>query len=116
MKKVNPVRNTSSARPGRIKISNGINWRNEKTEALCRALLSLKTETEVAHFLRDLLTEPELLGFGNRLRAAEMLGDGVPYSQIETETGLSSTTVARVAKWLKGSEGGYRTVLKRQGE
>lgn len=90
------------------------NWRNKRTEALCQALLSLRTKQEAENFLRDLLTEPELLDLGNRFRAAEMLADGVPYKLIEEETGLSSATVARVARWLKRGEGGYRTVLGRQ--
>ena len=42
-----------------------------------------------------------------------MLEDKVPYSKIEAETGLSSTTIARVARWLKRGGGGYRLILKR---
>lgn len=42
-----------------------------------------------------------------------MLTEKVSYSVIEKETGLSSTTVARVAKWLNGKEGGYRTIISK---
>ena len=78
---------------------------------MVQALLALKTPDAARRFLRDLMTEKEIEEFGKRLAAAEMLTAQIPYSIIEKETGLSSTTVARVAKWLRGSEGGYRTVI-----
>lgn len=84
-----------------------------KTKNLIEALLALKSEDEAKRFLRDLLTEAELAEFGNRFRAAQMLTSKLPYSAIEKETGLSSTTVARVSKWLQGSLGGYRLVIDR---
>jgi uncharacterized protein YerC len=59
------------------------------------------------------MTESEIEEFAKRLTAAIMLSDNVPYSAIEKATGLSSTTVARVSKWLGGTEGGYRTVIAR---
>ena len=51
--------------------------------------------------------------FGKRWKAAKMLNKNIPYSKIEKETGLSSTTVARVAKWLKKGMGGYRLMLRK---
>ena len=44
--------------------------------------------------------------------AAEMLSRDVQYNAIIESTGLSSTTIARISKWLKGSLGGYRLVIK----
>lgn len=88
-------------------------WDNEKTKDLAKALLALKSTKETKAFLRDLLTEKELLEFGNRWKAARMLDDKIPYTQIVKETGLSSTTVARISKWLKGGMGGYRSMLKK---
>lgn len=75
--------------------------------------MTLKTNDEARRFLRDLMTEKEIKEFAKRFKAAEMLAGKVPYSVIEKETGLSSTTVARVAKWLKGKEGGYRIIINR---
>lgn len=63
------------------------------------------------NFLRDLMTEKEIKEFAKRFKAAEMLTNKISYSIIEKETGLSSTTVARVAKWLKGKNGGYRSII-----
>lgn len=80
---------------------------------MVRALLALRTQDEMRRFLRDLLTEAEIAEFSKRFMAAEMLTKKEPYSAIERATGLSSTTVARVSKWLKGREGGYRKVIGR---
>lgn len=63
--------------------------------------------------MRDLMTKKEIKEFAKRLKAAEMLTKKAPYLIIERETGLSSTTVARVAKWLKGKGGGYKIILKK---
>ena len=78
-----------------------------------QAILALKTRNEAERFLRDLMTQKEIEEFSKRLTAADMLMRQIPYSVIEKETGLSSTTVARVAKWVKGKEGGYKTIINR---
>lgn len=91
-------------------------WDNQKTDNLMEAVLSLKKPDEMKKFLRDLLTEQELVEFGNRWQAANMLNEKVPYSKIEKETGLSSTTIARISKWLQKGLGGYKLVLKRLGK
>lgn len=80
---------------------------------MLEAVLKLRTLDEAKRFFRDLLTEQEIIEFGKRWQAAQMLSQKIPYSQIEKATGLSSTTVARVAKWLKGKMGGYRLMLQR---
>ena len=35
------------------------------------------------------------------------------FERIEKETGMSSTTIARVNKWLTNGKGGYKLMLKR---
>ena len=86
---------------------------NKKIEELMTAVLALKTRNEARRFFRDLLTESELIEFGNRWKAARMLAKNIPYTEIEKETGLSSTTVARVSKWLNNGKNGYKLILKR---
>ncbi|MEK7571299.1 MAG: YerC/YecD family TrpR-related protein [Patescibacteria group bacterium] len=81
---------------------------------LYKAILSLETEDECKKFLRDLLTEAEIKEFANRWRVAQMLDQKIPYQTIEKETGMSSTTIARINKWLTEGKGGYRLVLKKQ--
>ena len=90
-----------------------MNWNNMENKQLVTAFLSLKNEDETRRFLRDLLTENEVEEFAKRFQVAEMLSAKIPYSIIEKITGLSSTTIARVAKWLNGKEGGYKTVIDR---
>ena len=83
----------------------------KKNEDLIRAILSLKNTDEANRFFRDLLTEAEIVEFGNRFCAARMLSEKQPYSAIEKETGLSSATVARVSKWLNSGKNGYKDVI-----
>jgi len=86
---------------------------DKKINELIDAILLVKNRNEARKFLRDLLTESELVEFGNRWKAARMLEKKVLYTEIIKETGLSSTTVARVSDWLNGGMGGYKLILKR---
>lgn len=90
-----------------------MNWTTRENQQLIQAILSLKTEDETKRFLRDLMTEGEIDEFSRRLQVAAMLSQKVSYTQIESKTGMSSTTIARIAKWLNGKEGGYKTILER---
>lgn len=90
-----------------------MNWNSKAGKMLVQATLSLDTESDVKIFFRDLMTEGELSSFVKRLQAAQMLSEKVSYTQIEKETGLSSATVARVAKWLNSGKGGYTRILNK---
>ncbi|OHA17438.1 MAG: hypothetical protein A3G52_02210 [Candidatus Taylorbacteria bacterium RIFCSPLOWO2_12_FULL_43_20] len=91
-------------------------WINPDTDALFEAVLNLKNSDEIRRFFRDLLTESELVELGQRWKVAKMLAKRIRYSKIEQETGMSSTTIARVHKWLKKGMGGYKLVLERMKE
>ena len=86
--------------------------RNAKERLLAKSFLKLKTEQEVANFLRDLLTIKEIEEFANRLEIARLLKKGWSYKKIAKETKTSTTTVTRVAHWLFRGAGGYEKVLK----
>jgi len=86
---------------------------NKKINELINAVLLLKNFDEAKSFLRDLLTGPELVEFGKRWEAARMLSENKPYTEIIKQTGLSSTTVARVSKWLNKGMGGYKKIINR---
>lgn len=88
-----------------------IDWNKKENEQLLSAFLILKNKDETERFLRDLMTKGEIEEFARRLEAARLLSRDVQYLAIIERTGLSSTTVARIAKWLKGPLGGYRLVL-----
>jgi TrpR-related protein YerC/YecD len=79
--------------------------------ALCDALLSCKSEQEIADFLRDIGTLSELQAWGERLEVAKHLAKGLSYRDIATVTGASTTTVTRVAKFIENGPGGYRRYL-----
>ncbi len=90
-----------------------VDWNNSKNKQLIASILQLKNRDEAERFLRDLMTEFEIAEFANRLEAASLLSKDAQYATIINRTGLSSATIARIAKWLKGSLGGYRLVLSR---
>ena len=80
---------------------------------LYKAVLLLKNEDECRRFFRDLLTEAEIKEFTNRWKVAQMLDNKFPYEKIVRETGMSSTTIARINKWLTKGNDGYKLMLKR---
>lgn len=94
-------------------IGSEIDWNTKANKQLIEAILALKNTDEAKCFLRDLMTEKEIKEFANRLEAASLLTKEVQYNAISEATGLSSATIARIAKWLYGSLGGYRLVLSR---
>jgi TrpR-related protein YerC/YecD len=95
-------------RNNRVKI-----WLNNDTGDLFKTILKLRNATECLNFFRDLLTEKEIITFAMRWKAAKMLYSGFTYEEIEKETGMSSTTIARINRWLEYGEGGYKLMLKR---
>lgn len=86
--------------------------KNDKEKFLAKAFLKLKTEQEMANFLRDLLTIKEIEEFANRLEMARLLKKGTSYKAIAKKLGVSTTTVTRTAHWLFRGCGGYEKVLR----
>ena len=64
------------------------------------------------NFLRDVMTEKEIIEISARFEAAKMLSEGRKYTEIVTLTKLSSRTVARISEWLQNGCDGYRAALK----
>ena len=85
--------------------------KNDREKFLTKAFLKLKTEEDVANFLRDLLTIKELEEFANRLEMARLLKNGMSYKAIAKKLNVSTTTVTRVAHWLFRGCSGYEIVL-----
>lgn len=94
-------------------MKNNVDWNKKENNQLLEAILSIKSKSEAKSFLRDLMTKPEIEEFGKRLEAARLLSSNTKYTKIIELTGLSSTTVARISKWLNGSLGGYKLILSR---
>jgi TrpR-related protein YerC/YecD len=88
-------------------------WLTDEIEDLCRAISSLRSVEETELFLRDLCTISELEAMAHRWRVAQLLDEGLPYQEIGRRAHASTTTVTRVAHWLRHGEGGYRLALGR---
>lgn len=86
---------------------------SEKLHDVSNAFLKLRNKEEVSAFLQDILTNSEQEIFSLRWRVAKMLDEGIPYTQIERETGASSATIAKVSEYLKYGYNGYRFALDR---
>lgn len=78
-----------------------------------QAVATLKNSTEVAEFIKDLLSEEEVWMLARRLKIAELLQEGFTYEQIRNSVKVSDTTIAKVHLWLKTYGNGYRTVISR---
>jgi TrpR-related protein YerC/YecD len=82
---------------------------------LCAALASLRTPAEVRDFLRDLCTPAELQALADRWAVVAWLKRGLSYREIRERTGVSVTTIARVARFLGRGYGGYDIAAQRVG-
>ena len=79
---------------------------------LADALLGLDQPDDVRAFLRDLCTPAELQALVDRWQVVLMLNEGHAYRRIHELTGVSVTTIGRVARFLADGHGGYRKALQ----
>lgn len=87
--------------------------RKRNEDALFRAVRSLRTVGEYRNFFRDLCTPAELQALVDRWQVVSLLEQGLPYRQIHELTGVSVTTIGRVARFLTDGFGGYRVAFER---
>jgi len=80
---------------------------------LCTALAALRTPEECRAFLRDLCTPTEIQAMADRWAVVPYLKREVPYREIHRLTGVSVTTIGRVARFLTAGHGGYVTASER---
>ena len=81
---------------------------------LCKALLALEDVAEMRAFLRDLCTPAELEAMCDRWKVVPLLRAGEPYRGIHERTGVSVTTIGRVARTLEQGAGGYDAAIEAQ--
>lgn len=81
--------------------------------SLYNAVLTLRTADECREFFRDLCTPAELQAMADRWAVVEMLQKDLPYREIHRLTGVSVTTVGRVARYLSAGNGGYSMAVDR---
>jgi len=88
-------------------------YKTPKLKKLTKTLLSIKNDKDMLHFLRDLCTIEELEELSSRWEVAGLINKGVSYRDIAKKTGVSTTTITRIAHWLNHGEGGYRAALEK---
>ena len=83
------------------------------TAELCAALLTPRDAGEMTKLLTDLCTPQEIRTLAERWHVARLLdGTGLSYREIQEGTGVSTTTVVRVARFLRQEpHQGYRRAL-----
>jgi TrpR-related protein YerC/YecD len=83
------------------------------TEELCDALLTPRSREEMNRLLTDLCTPAEIRTLAERWLVARLLdGSGLSYREIHEATGVSTTTIVRVARFLRQEpHQGYRKAI-----
>ena len=89
--------------------------RTTLVQDLAVAIAAIDDPGEARAFLGDLCTPSELHALAERWYVARLLDQGnMTYREIHDTTGVSTTTVVRVARYLRQeANGGYRRVLDR---
>ncbi len=83
------------------------------TDELCDALLTPDSREEMRRLLRDLCTPAELRALAERWHVARLLdGTDLSYREIHDGTGVSTTTIVRVGRFLRQEPNlGYRRAI-----
>jgi TrpR-related protein YerC/YecD len=82
---------------------------------LCEAVAQLRTAEECRAFFRDLCTPAEIQAMADRWAVVESLRRGRSYREVNRLTGVSLTTIGRVARFLANGNGGYALAASRLG-
>ncbi len=85
----------------------------EAEDKLFEAIKTLQGFDEYRSFFQDILTPSEFQAIKDRWTVAALLYEGYTYREINAISGVSITTVARVARFLSDGSGGYRIALER---
>ena len=87
--------------------------KNESTDFLFDAILSLDNKEECYRFFEDLCTSAELKAMSQRLVVAKMLTEKKVYTEIVKETGASTATISRVNRSLQYGCDGYDKIFEK---
>lgn len=88
-------------------------YKKRTEDALFSAVDSLGDIHECRNFFKDLCTPAELQALVDRWQVAELLREDLSYRRINELTGVSVTTIGRVARSLTDGYGGYQAALDR---
>ena len=87
--------------------------KDQLSDQLFEAILSLNNNEECYQFFEDICTVSELKSLAQRLEVARMLESGHTYDDIVARTGASTATISRVKRCLHYGADGYKTILGR---
>ena len=87
--------------------------KDQATDLLFEAILSLENPTECYSFFEDICTIAEIKSLSQRLQVAFMLRQGRTYTEICESTGVSTATISRVNRALGYGADGYKMVFDR---
>ena len=90
--------------------------RNEATDGLFRAILSLRSMDECYTFFEDVCTINEIQSLSQRFEVAKLLRERNTYLEIAERTGASTATISRVNRSLNYGNDGYDMVFRRMEE
>ncbi|QDH70397.1 YerC/YecD family TrpR-related protein [Marilutibacter alkalisoli] len=79
---------------------------------LAEVLAALPAPELMQAFLEDLCTPAELEAMADRWRVVPLLAQGISYREIHDQTGVSVTTIGRVARTMERGAGGYSAALE----
>ncbi|KTD06888.1 Trp operon repressor family [Legionella jamestowniensis DSM 19215] len=78
-----------------------------------QAISSIKNQEEAIAFFTDLCTPAEIEAMADRWEVVPLLRKNIPYRTIHEQTGVSVTTITRVARCLTLGSGGYQLIADR---
>ena len=84
---------------------------DEQLNSLAQAFASCQSAAGLKAFLQDICTPAELEALVDRWLVVKPLLAGESYRAIAEQTGVSVTTIGRVARSLSEGRGGYQAVI-----
>jgi TrpR-related protein YerC/YecD len=87
-------------------------WKTLTARQFATVAAAISDTQTMQNFLRDVMSEKEIIEISSRFEAAKMLKAGKKYVEIIEKTKLSSRTIARISDWMQNGEGGYEAALQ----
>ncbi|QIW10411.1 YerC/YecD family TrpR-related protein [Francisella sp. LA112445] len=85
----------------------------DNLQDLYKVFTNFESVDEAKLFLEDLCTPVDLMAMAARWRVVKELKKDKSYRQIHAETGVSLTTISRVARCLTYGTNGYNTIYNK---
>lgn len=80
---------------------------------LYQAIAAIRTPEEAERFFQDLCTPTEVQAMADRWRVVPYIKAGKSYREIHAKTGVSITTIGRIARFIALGAGGYNVIYER---